>query len=86
MALAVTLRKQEDARPKGERVHLGGDLIATFIGNGSIRSIRVYRWNDFDEHWLAMNNSLLPQMSAVAAENNQSAATANLIDSRSEHG
>jgi hypothetical protein len=48
VAVAIRLREQEDARPKSERVHLGGDLIATFVGNGSIQSNRVFRWGDFE--------------------------------------
>lgn len=66
VAVAVRLREQEDARPKAERVHLGGDLIATFVGAGTIRSDRVYRWEDFEEHWLAMNANL--QASSPASE------------------
>jgi hypothetical protein len=58
VAVAVRLREQEDARPKTDRVHLGGDLIATFVGNGSIASNRVYRWSDFDQQWLAMSQLL----------------------------
>ena len=57
VAVAGRLRQQEDAKPKAERVHLGGDLIATFVGNGSIQSERVFRWPDFDELWLAMNQN-----------------------------
>jgi hypothetical protein len=58
VATAVRLRAQEDEKPKYARVHIGGDLIATFVGNGSIQSNRVYRWDDVEEHWLAMNRAL----------------------------
>jgi hypothetical protein len=58
--LAIKLRTQEDAKPRATRVHIGGELIMTYIGDGSLQSERLHRFDDFDEQWAQMNGAPVP--------------------------
>lgn len=54
--LAVQIRAEQDALPRLERVYIGGELMLTTIDADSIIRIdRLHTWEDYNEHWNAMN-------------------------------
>jgi hypothetical protein len=53
---AHVLRAEQDAKPKQERVHIGGELILTMmLESGTIASTKVHRCADYSDMWEAMN-------------------------------
>lgn len=56
--MARQIRSEQDQLPISERVHIGGDLIITVLQNGIITSTKIFRFEDYDEAWLAMNERL----------------------------
>lgn len=56
--LATLVRREQDALPIDERVHIGGDIMLTTLdSDGAISIRRLARFDDYDEHWLAMNQA-----------------------------
>lgn len=50
--LAIRVRDANDQDPAG--VHIGGDLFATIIQNWRTTTMRLHRFDDFDDDWQAM--------------------------------
>jgi hypothetical protein len=55
IALAEAIRANEDTKPRGERIYVGGELVITTLASNVIASRKIHRFADFDEQWLTMN-------------------------------
>lgn len=55
IALAQQLRDQDDGKPLGERVSIGGELIITIIQDNTISQAPIFRWPDYDDMWNEQN-------------------------------
>lgn len=53
LALATRVRSEQDAKPMAERIHIGGELVATTLLPGVVISERVMRFDDYADHWNA---------------------------------
>jgi len=58
IALGVRLRMEQDARPANDRLYIGGEFVLTLLANRSTQVTKVHRFDDFDSHWLVMNEGL----------------------------
>lgn len=58
IALAESVRASEGAKPRGERIYIGGELILTQLHEHVITATKIHQFADFEEAWLAMNANL----------------------------
>jgi len=58
IALGRRIRDEQDARPKEERIYIGGEFWITALANRTIQTSRIFRLENFEEQWLQMNASL----------------------------
>jgi hypothetical protein len=56
--LAHRLRAEQNAKPTAERIHIGGDLTLCIMRDRSISSLKIHRFEDFEEVWQEMNDAL----------------------------
>lgn len=56
--LGVRLRAEQDARPST----IGEEFVQTLLGERCIFARKIYRFEDFESQWLAMNETLSPQL------------------------
>ncbi|WP_157440393.1 hypothetical protein [Actinokineospora inagensis] len=59
--LAKRVRAEQDARPANERVYIGGELFLLVVQNWKTQNIRLHRFDDYENHWLDMNELLSRQ-------------------------
>jgi len=53
--LAERVRAEQDSVPISERINIGGELFLLMIQNGQTHTVRVHRFGDYEQTWLAMN-------------------------------
>jgi hypothetical protein len=56
--LAEKVRAEQDNRPTEEKIYIGGELFLLLIQNGQSQILRVHRFDDYEQAWLAMNARL----------------------------
>lgn len=59
--LGLRLRTEQDARSADERIYIGGEFVQTLLSQRCMVTAKVHRFEDFESHWLAMNEALSPQ-------------------------
>lgn len=58
VALARQIRKEQNLLPMSQRLHVGGELCLTLLQDRSIQTAKAFRFEDFDDQWLIMNENL----------------------------
>lgn len=56
--LAERVRAEQDVRPAGERVFIGGELFLVVLQSWNSQIVRVHRFDHYDQAWLDMNARL----------------------------
>lgn len=63
--LAERVRAEQDARPASERIYIGGELYLLILENWQSRTVRVHRFQDYEQVWLDMNDRLQRENNAA---------------------
>lgn len=58
LALAKKIRDEQDALSMESRVNIGGELVRTVLKEHTIQVLKIFRWHDFEQQWLTMNDNL----------------------------
>lgn len=58
VALAERVRAEQDARPAADRVHIGGEFYVLHLRNWQSMTMRLHRFEDYEQTWLDMNKLL----------------------------
>jgi hypothetical protein len=56
--LGRQIRSAQDVRPPEERIYIGGEFWMAMLANRTIGISRILRFEDFEELWLTMNDTV----------------------------
>ncbi|WP_277213694.1 hypothetical protein [Isoptericola croceus] len=56
VALAQRVRAEQNVRPAEDRIYIGGELYLLILGNWQSQTIRLHRFDDYEQAWLDMND------------------------------
>jgi len=56
--LAKHVRAEQDELPADKRIYIGGELYLLLIQNWQSQLVRLYRFDDYEQAWLDMNDRL----------------------------
>lgn len=65
VVLAERVRAEQDVLPAGERIYIGGELYLLILENWQSRTVRVHRFQDYEQAWLDMNDRLQRENNAA---------------------